>query len=265
MTSMLIDSHCHLDFEDFSQDFEDVLARAKANNVSLMQTISTKVTEFSKLKKLIEAYPQLYASIGIHPHEVDEHPEISVDQLFEYTKHPKVIGIGETGLDLYYNHSDVEKQKDYFLRHIEVSHLSSLPLIIHTRSADPLTIEILTQAKSKYNYSGLIHCFSSESIDFARSCLDLGLYISISGIVTFKKALALQEVVKFVPLDRLLVETDSPYLAPVPFRGKRNEPSFVKHVAEMVADLKEISFQEVADQTTENFFTLFSKAKKIEE
>jgi len=260
---MLVDSHCHLDYEVFAEDFADILARAKDNGVGLFQTISTKVTEFHKLKKLIETYPNIYASIGIHPHEVDEHPEVSVEDLFEYTKHPKVIGIGETGLDLYYEHSKIEKQQDYFLRHIEVSHLSGLPLIIHTRDADPLTIEILKEAKKKFDFTGLIHCFSSESLEFAKSCLDLGLYISISGIVTFKKALALQEVVKQVPLDRLLVETDSPYLAPDPYRGKRNEPAFVKKVAEKISDLKNVSFQEVSDQTTENFFKLFNKVQRI--
>jgi len=148
---MLVDSHCHLDYEVFAEDFADILARAKDNGVGLFQTISTKVTEFHKLKKLIETYPNIYASIGIHPHEVDEHPEVSVEDLFEYTKHPKVIGIGETGLDLYYEHSKIEKQQDYFLRHIEVSHLSGLPLIIHTRDADPLTIEILKEAKKKFD------------------------------------------------------------------------------------------------------------------
>lgn len=259
---MLIDSHCHLDYDAFEADFDKILSRARDNGIGILQTISTKVTEFSKLKRIIEKYPHIYASIGIHPHEVDAHPEISVEELFEYTKHQKVISIGETGLDLYYNHSDVEKQKEYFLRHIEVSHLSGLPLIIHTRDADKLTIEMLTEARKKFNYTGLIHCFSSEDIEFAKSCLDLGLYISISGIVTFKKALALQEIVKQVPLEKLLVETDSPYLAPVPHRGKRNEPSFVKHVAEMIAQLKELSYKQVEEQTTENFFDVFSKVKK---
>lgn len=258
---MIVDSHCHLEYNEFKEDFAEVLARAKANNVGIMQTISTKTSEFPKLKTLIEAYPQIYASIGIHPHEVDEHAETSVAELFEFTKHPKVIGVGETGLDLYYNHSAKEKQIDYFWRHIEVSSLSSLPLIIHTRSADPLTIEILTEAKKKFNYTGLIHCFSSEDMDFAKQCLDLGLYISISGIVTFKKAVSLQDIVRFLPLDRILVETDSPYLAPVPFRGKRNEPSFVKHVAEMVATLKDMPLSEVETKTTENFFRLFSKTQ----
>lgn len=258
---MLVDSHCHLDYEVFEQDFDDILARAKANGVEILQTISTKVTDFPKLKKIIETYPQIYSSTGIHPHEVDEHEEVSTEELFEYTKHPKVIGIGETGLDLYYKHSDIEKQKEYFLRHIEVSHLSGLPLIIHTRDADPLTIEILKEAKKRFKYTGLIHCFSSESLDFANSCLDLGLYISISGIVTFKKAISLQEIVKQIPLDRLLVETDSPYLAPEPYRGKRNEPSFVKKVAEMITSLKQISYKEVENQTTDNFFKLFSKVQ----
>jgi TatD DNase family protein len=261
---MLVDSHCHLDYETFAEDFPEILARAKANNVGLLQTISTKITDFPKLKALIESYPQIYTSIGIHPHDVDAHPETSVEDIFEYTKHPKVIGIGETGLDLYYKHSDIEKQKDYFLRHIEVAHLSKLPIIIHTRDADPLTIEILREAKKKFNFTGLIHCFSSESLSFAQDCLDLGLYISISGIVTFKKSIALQEVVKQVPLNRLLVETDAPYLAPVPYRGKRNEPSYVKQVAEKIAELKQISYKEVEEQTTENFFKLFSKAKLID-
>lgn len=260
---MLVDSHCHLDYEAFEQDFAEVLRRAKDNKVGLLQTISTKVADFHKLKKIIDNFPQIYASIGIHPHEVEDHLEVSVEELFEYTKHNKVIGIGETGLDLYYEHSKIEKQKDYFMRHIEVSHLSGLPLIIHTRDADPLTIEVLKEARKRFNFTGLIHCFSSESLEFAQNCLDLGLYISISGIVTFKKAFALQEVVKQVPIDRLLVETDSPYLAPEPYRGKRNEPAFVVKVAEKISDLKNLSYEEVSNQTTENFFRLFSKAKAI--
>ncbi len=256
---MLVDSHCHLDYEVFQQDFDDMLKRAKINGVGIFQTISTKVSEFHKLKEIIDKYPEIYASIGIHPHEVEKHEEVSVEELYEYTKHNKVIGVGETGLDLYYNHSVFEKQKDYFLRHIEVSHLSGLPLIIHTRDADPQTIEILTEAKKKFNYTGLIHCFSSESLEFAKSCIELGLYISISGIVTFKKAFPLQEVVKELPLEKLLIETDSPYLAPEPHRGKTNEPSYVIKVAEKIADLKNIPFKGVEKQTTENFFKLFRK------
>lgn len=258
---MLIDSHCHLDYKDFADDFGEILARAQTAGVSLMQTISTKLTDFHKLKKLIEAYPQIYASVGIHPHEVDSHPKTSLEELYELTKHEKVIGVGETGLDLYYNHSVKETQIDYFLKHIEVAHLSSLPLIIHTRSADPLTIDILKEAKKKFNFTGLIHCFSSESMEFAQECLNLGLYISISGIVTFKKAIALQEIVKKIPLEKLLIETDSPYLAPEPFRGKRNEPSYVKIVAEKISELKNVPLKIVEEQTTQNFFNLFNKAK----
>ena len=260
---MLVDSHCHLDGETFQEDFTEILARAKANDVGIFQTISTKLTDFHKLKSLIETYPQIYASVGIHPHEVESHPETSVADLVEYTKHPKVIGIGETGLDSYYQHSPIKKQQEYFLRHIEAASLTGLPLIIHTRDADPLTIEMLKEAKKKYDFTGLIHCFSSESLSFAQSCLDLGLYISISGIITFKKAAALKEIVKFVPLEKLLVETDSPYLAPEPYRGKRNEPSYVKRVAETIADLKQITYEEVAEKTTDNFFKLFSKAQRI--
>jgi len=260
---MLVDSHCHLEYDVFKEDFAEILLRAKENGVGCLQTISTKITEFSRLKAIIEAYPQIYASIGIHPHEVENHPETTVQDLLEYTKHPKVIGIGETGLDLYYEHSPIAKQQEYFLRHIEAGNISGLPLIIHTRDADDLTIEILKEARKKSSFTGLIHCFSSENLLFAKECLDLGLYISISGIVTFKKAVSLKEIVKYVPLDRLLVETDSPYLAPEPYRGKRNEPSFVKRVAETIADIKDISYQEVEKVTTDNFFKLFSKVQKL--
>lgn len=258
---MLVDSHCHLDYQDFAEDFVQMLDRAQKNNIHIMQTISTKIADFEKIKKLIESYEQIYASIGIHPHEVDKHEDISTESLLEYTNHPKVIGIGETGLDLYYNHSFIERQQEFFMRHIEVSHLSGLPLIIHTRSADKLTIEMLESARKNFNnFTGVIHCFSSEDLSFAQACLDLGLYISISGIVTFKKATALQQIVTELPLDKLLIETDSPYLAPEPYRGKRNEPSYVKIVAEKIADLKNISFATVEKQTTENFFKLFKKA-----
>lgn len=260
---MLVDSHCHLDYEVFQQDFNEILVKARDGGVGLLQTISTKISDFEKIKTLIESHSNIYGSIGIHPHEVDQHEEITVEQLFEYTKHSKVIGIGETGLDLFYKHSKEDKQVDYFLRHIEVSHLSGLPLIIHTRDADQLTIDILTQAKKKFNFTGVIHCFSSENMDFAQACLDLGLYISISGIVTFKKAFALQEIVKQISLERLLVETDSPYLAPEPFRGKRNEPSYVVKVAEKIADLKNITLEEVSQATTNNFLRLFNKVKQI--
>lgn len=258
---MLVDSHCHLDYEVFQQDFEEILSKAEQNGVKLLQTISTKIADFEKIKNLIEKYSHIYGSIGIHPHEVDDHQEITVAQLFEYTNHPKIIAIGETGLDLFYKHSKEEKQVDYFLRHIEVAHLSGLPLIIHTRDADNLTIEILSEAKKRFNFTGVIHCFSSEDIDFAQACLDLGLYISISGIVTFKKAFALQEIVKKLPLERLLVETDSPYLAPEPYRGKRNEPSYVLKVAEKIASLKNTTLDQVAQTTTNNFLQLFNKVK----
>ncbi len=258
---MLVDSHCHLNYEDFRSDFTQMLQRAALCNVKIMQTISTKFADFLDIKDIIETYPNIYGSIGVHPHEVEEHPKVTLEDLLNYTNHNKIIGVGETGLDLYYNHSQLNKQKEAFLTHIEASHLSGLPLIIHTRSADQLTIEILAEARKNYgNYTGVIHCFSSDSLDFAKECLKLGLYISISGIVTFKKAIALQEIVRELPLDRLLIETDSPYLAPEPNRGKRNEPSFVVKVAEKIAELKNIDFNEVALITTDNFFKLFTKA-----
>lgn len=256
---MLVDSHCHLDFPEFQEDMHDVLARAAAHDVAIMQTICTRITEFPKVLAVAEALPQVYCSVGIHPHNVEEEPKITEEALLACTHHPKVIGIGETGLDFFYDHSPRDMQEESFRVHIHVARETGLPLIIHTRNADEKTIEILANEMKKGPFPGLIHCFSTGRTLAERS-IEMGLYISISGIVTFKKAQELQETVKHLPLKKLLVETDAPYLAPMPHRGKRNEPAFTKHTAEFIANLKGIPYEEVARVTTDNFFKLFTKA-----
>ena len=258
---MLVDSHCHLDFKDFDDDRDDVLARAKAAGVDLMVTISTKITEAEKIIKLAETSEALVCSVGIHPHEAGREPETNAAQLVALAKHEKVVGIGETGLDYFYEHSPRDAQQRNFRAHIEASRKSRLPLIVHARDADEDTADILEDEMGKGEYPGLIHCFTAGP-ELARRALDIGFYISISGIATFKNATDLRETIKAVPFERLLVETDAPFLAPVPHRGKRNEPSFVADTAAMLAELKGVSTEELARITSDNFFTLFSKAKR---
>lgn len=258
---MLVDSHCHLDFKDFDDDRDDVLARAKAAGVDLMVTISTKITEAEKIIKLAETSEALVCSVGIHPHEAGREPETNAAQLVALAKHEKVVGIGETGLDYFYEHSPRDAQQRNFRAHIEASRKSRLPLIVHARDADEDTADILEDEMGKGDYPGLIHCFTAGP-ELARRALDIGFYISISGIATFKNATDLRETIKAVPFERLLVETDAPFLAPVPHRGKRNEPSFVADTAAMLAELKGVSTEELARITSDNFFTLFSKAKR---
>ena len=258
---MLVDSHCHLDFKEFDDDRDDVLARAKAAGVELMVTISTKITEAEKIIKLSETSEALVCSVGIHPHEAGREPETNAAQLVALAKHEKVVGIGETGLDYFYEHSPRDAQQRNFRAHIAASRKSRLPLIVHARDADEDTADILEDEMGKGEYPGLIHCFTAGP-ELARRALDIGFYISISGIATFKNATDLRETIKAVPFERLLVETDAPFLAPVPHRGKRNEPSFVADTAAMLAELKGVSTEELARITSDNFFTLFSKAKR---
>ena len=253
---MLVDSHCHLDFKDFAQDLEQVITNAKANGVLYMQTICTKITEFDQVLRVAKKHRNIYASVGIHPNEVEDQPQITAEELLDYTKDPKIIGIGETGLDYYYQNSKPDLQKTSFIEHIQCARTAKLPLIVHTRDAEKDTAEILRTHMR--NEKGLLHCFTSD-ISLARAALDLGFYISFSGIVTFKNASAIQEVACYTPIDRMLIETDAPYLAPVPKRGRRNEPAFVLHTAEFIANLKKIEFEEFAQATTKNFFALFSK------
>lgn len=255
---MLIDSHCHLDFPDFSHELDEVVARAHAADVQIMQTICTKLTEFPKVLAVAERYNTIYCSVGVHPNEVGSQPEVRADTLIELSNHPKVIGLGETGLDYHYENSPRVQQLQAFREHIAASRITGLPVIIHTRAADAETISLLEEEMKKGAFTGLIHCFST-SRELAEKAIELGLYISISGIVTFKKATELQSVVKDLPLEKLLVETDAPYLAPVPYRGKRNEPAFTRNTAEFLAELKGIGYDEVAQATTKNFYTLFTK------
>lgn len=258
---MLVDSHCHLDFPDFAEDFDGVLERAAANDVGSMLTICTHVTRFDRIRAIAEAHPHIWCSVGIHPHEAAEEPPVTGEQLADLASHPKCVGIGETGLDYFYEHSPKAEQQRNFRAHIEASRMTQLPLIVHARDADDDTIRILSETSEEGGYPGVIHCFTAGP-ELARVAVELGLYISISGIVTFKKAEELRETVKAVPLDRLLVETDAPYLAPTPNRGKRNEPSFVSHTAAKVAEVKNVSPEELATVTTDNFYRLFSKAER---
>lgn len=258
---MLIDSHCHLDFPELTSDESGVLARARTAGVAGMLTIGTRLDQFERVRAIAERHDNVWCSVGVHPHEAKEEGQRTPDRLIEAARHPKVVGIGETGLDFYYEHSPRAEQAESFRAHIAASRQTGLPLIVHTRSADAETGDMLEEEHGKGAFSGLIHCFSSGRA-VAERALALGLYISISGIVTFKAAEELRAIVRDVPLDRLLVETDAPYLAPIPKRGKTNEPAFVAHTAAKVAELKGVSIAELEAATTDNFFRLFTKAER---
>lgn len=258
---MLIDSHCHLDFPELTSDESGVLARARTAGVAGMLTIGTRLDQFDRVRAIAERHDNVWCSVGVHPHEAKEEGQRTPDRLIAATRHPKVVGIGETGLDFYYEHSPREEQAESFRAHIAASRETGLPLIVHTRNADAETGDMLEEEHRKGAFSGLIHCFSSGRA-VAERALALGLYISISGIVTFKAAEDLRAIVRDVPLDRLLVETDAPYLAPVPKRGKTNEPAFVAHTAAKVAELKGVDLAELEVATTDNFFRLFTKAER---
>lgn len=256
---MLIDSHCHLQYRGLVDDQQAVLERARAAGVQGMLNISTKTSEWDAVVGTAQREPDVWASVGVHPHEADAHEDLGREKLLEATRQGKVIGIGETGLDYYYDKSDREVQKALFRMHIGVARETQLPVIIHTRDAEDDTAQILTEEMEQGTFPALIHCFTA-SAEFGRKVLDLGLSISISGIVTFKNAAELQAVAKDVPADRLLVETDSPFLAPVPHRGKPCEPAFVRNTAEFLADLRGESLEELAANTTRNFHALFTRA-----
>ena len=256
----LIDSHCHLDYLARDEDLDDVVARARSAGLDGMLTICTKVSEFDQIRAIAEKYDDIWCTVGIHPHEADSEPEVSAERLVELAANPKVIGIGECGLDYYYEHSSREAQQRSFRAHIAASRVTGLPLIVHTRDADDDTVAILHNEFANGPFPGLIHCYSA-SHDLAKKSLEIGFYISLSGIVTFKSAETLRETVRTLPIDRILVETDAPYLAPVPKRGKRNEPAFVAHTAVAVAELKGMSVDDLTTATTANFFRLFSRAR----
>jgi TatD DNase family protein len=261
----LIDSHCHLDFPDFAGQVTEVLDRAAANGVAHLVTICTRVSAFDQVLAIAEADPRISCSVGIHPHEATAEPEVDADRLVNLARHPKVVGIGEAGLDYFYDKSPRDRQKQVFATHIDAARRSGLPLIVHSREADDDTIALLEAGAERdgQKLTGVIHCFTSTQ-KLADAALRLGFYISLSGIVTFKNAEDLRNVIRTVPLDRLLVETDSPYLAPVPKRGKRNEPGFVKHTADFAADLFGLAHEDFAAKTTENFRRLFKKARVAE-
>jgi TatD DNase family protein len=256
---MLVDSHCHLNYEGLVEDQGAVLARARAAGVGAFLNISTRQREWADVVGTAEREVDVWASIGIHPHEAEQHADLGEGALIEAAAHPRVIAIGESGLDYYYDKSDRAVQRDLFRTHIAVSRKTGLPLIVHTRDADEDTATILDEEMEKGAFPALIHCFTA-SAGFGRRVLDLGLTISISGIVTFKNARELQEFASEVPEDRLLVETDSPFLAPVPHRGKTCEPAFVRNTAEFVAQLRGESVETLATNTTRNFYALFTKA-----
>jgi len=258
---VLIDSHCHLDFPDFEGEHEALLARAREHGVAGMVTICTKITKFDQVRAVAEAHEQIYCSVGIHPHSAGEEPETSAEALAEMARHPKVVGIGESGLDYYYDFSPREAQQRSFRQHIRAARATGLPLIVHTRDADDDTIAILREEAQDGAIPGLIHCFTAGH-KLAEAALDLGFSLSFSGILTFNKAEEIRQVAAAAPLDRILVETDAPYLAPVPKRGKRNEPAFVAHTAKRLAEVKGVGEAELAAATTENFFRLFSKVPR---
>lgn len=256
---MLVDSHCHLEYEGLAEDRPGVLERARAAGVGGFLNISTRRSEWDRVVGTAQREPDVWASVGIHPHEADAHENLGREQLLRAAEDERVIGIGESGLDFYYDKSDREVQRALFRMHIGVSRETGLPIIIHTRDADGDTAAILADEMGRGAFPALIHCFTA-SADFAREVLGLGLTISLSGIVTFKNATELQEIARDLPADRLLVETDSPFLAPVPHRGKPCEPAFVRDTAQFVADLRGESFDQLAEATTRNFFGLFKRA-----
>ncbi|MEP2736386.1 MAG: TatD family hydrolase [Erythrobacter sp.] len=257
---MLTDSHCHLEYKGLVEDQASVLNRARDAGVSQFLNISTKQSEWDQVVGTAMREDDVWASVGIHPHETDDHEALNASVLLEATENERVIAIGETGLDYYYDHSDRKVQQDLFRMHIGVARETQLPLIIHTRDAEADTLAILQDELGKGAFPALIHCFTA-SADFGAKVLDLGLTISLSGIVTFKNAKDLQAVAKTIPQERLLVETDSPFLSPVPHRGKPCEPAFVSNTAQFLADLRGEEFEELAKYTSANFTKLFSKAK----
>ena len=255
----LIDSHCHLNYPGLAERQEEVLAGARARNVRGFLNISTRQCEWDHIISTAERNQDVWATVGVHPHEADSHPDLGAAALVEAGNHPKVVAIGECGLDYYYDKSDRAAQRERFQAHIDAAGESGLPLVVHTREAEADTAEMLGKAVEQGGITGVLHCFTG-SAQLARKALDIGFFISMSGIVTFKNARELQETAKTIPLDRLLVETDSPFLAPVPHRGRTCEPAFVADTAAFVAELRGEDLNALAEATTANFFRLFTKA-----
>jgi TatD DNase family protein len=259
---LLIDSHCHLDFPELKADLDGVLARAGGAGVGLMVTISTRVRRFDEVLAIAAAHDEVFCSVGTHPHHAAEETDITAEELIRLASHPKVVAIGEAGLDYHYDHSPRADQERGFRTHIEAARATGLPLVIHARDADADIARILEEETAKGAFPFVLHCFTG-SPELARRGLALGGYVSFSGVVTFKNAVALRDIASEVPLDRLLVETDAPYLAPEPLRGRSNEPAFVAHTASRLAATRALSEAELARATTENFFRLFRKAPRV--
>jgi TatD DNase family protein len=255
----LIDSHCHLNYPGLAERQDEVLANARARGIGGFLNISTRQREWDDVVGVAERNDDVWATVGVHPHEADAHPDLGASDLIEAAAHARVVAIGECGLDYYYDKSDRAAQRERFEAHIEAARATGLPLVVHTRDAEDDTAEILARAVGKGGVTGVLHCFTG-SAELARKALELGFYVSISGIVTFKNARDLQETARTIPLDRLLVETDSPFLAPGPNRGKTCEPAFVADTAAFLSDLRDEPLDELAEATTANFFKLFNKA-----
>jgi TatD DNase family protein len=260
---MLVDSHCHLDFPDFADDLEAIVARAAAAGIGRIVTISTRVRRLSALLEIVNRFPNVYCSVGTHPHHADEEDGIPADQLIELTGHPKVVALGEAGLDYFYQHGSRQAQERGFRAHISAARATGLPLVIHTREADDDCGRILEEEMAKGSFRAVLHCYTGGR-DLAMKAISLGLSISFTGILTFKKSQSLRDLAAELPADRIMVETDAPYLAPGKFRGKRNEPAYVVEVAKVLAETRRVSLEEISGQTTENFFRLFSKVPSAE-
>lgn len=258
---MFVDSHCHLNYKGLAEQQADVLGRARAAGVGTMLTIATRESEWPEVIGIAEREADVWATIGIHPHEADSHAHVDTAKLVAAAGHPRVVGIGETGLDYFYDHSDRAQQQTSFRAHIAAARATGLPIIVHTRDAEDDTATILTEEMGKGAFPGVIHCFTASG-GFADIALGLGLFISISGIVTFKNARDLQEIAAKLPIERLLIETDAPFLAPVPHRGKTGEPAFVADTARFLAALRGIEAEDLAQATTDNFYRLFTKTRR---
>src|SRR6516164_6057637 len=255
---MLIDSHCHLDFPDFADELDAVIARARDAGIGRIVTISTRVRRHDQVLAIAERFGDVFCSVGTHPHHAQEEPDVTVDDLVARTRHPRVVAIGEAGLDYHYHYSPVEAQEEGFRRHIAAARATGLPLVIHSRDADDHTARILEEETRKGAFSAVLHCFTGGR-DLAQRAIALGLSISFTGILTFKNSGDLRDIAAELPADRILVETDAPYLAPGKYRGKRNEPAFVVEIVKVLAEVRGVSFDAIAQESTANFYRLFAK------
>jgi len=260
---VLVDSHCHLDFPDFAEELDDIVNRATDAGLGRIVTICTRVKKFDDVLAIAEKYEPVYCSVGTHPHNADEELDVTADQLITLCDHPKVVAIGEAGLDYYYDNAPREAQATGLRVHIDAARRTRLPLVIHSRDADQHMMDILEEEMGRGAFPAVLHCFSSGR-DLAQKGIELGLYVSFSGILTFKRSDELREIAAELPLDRLLVETDAPYLAPMPHRGKRNEPAYVVNTAKTLAETMGVSQEQIHQATTDNFFRLFSKVPRPE-